>query len=70
MVLEQNLVKRVPADADGEGGEAVRFLPHRRGQSLAEYTVILVLASIIVIAILFLLGPAIGNALSQIIQIL
>jgi pilus assembly protein Flp/PilA len=44
------------------------FLPRPRGQGLVEYALILVLVAIVVIAILTLLGPAIGNIFSQIIE--
>lgn len=42
------------------------FLPREEGQGLVEYALILVLVSIVVIAILLLLGPAIGNVFSAI----
>jgi pilus assembly protein Flp/PilA len=38
------------------------------GQGLVEYALILVLVVVIVIVILALLGPAIGNAYSNIVQ--
>jgi len=44
----------------------VRFLPREEGQGLVEYGLILVLVAIIVIAILALLGPTIGNLFSNI----
>ena len=44
------------------------FIPHEEGQGLIEYALILVLVSIVVIAILTLLGPAIGNIFSNLIQ--
>jgi pilus assembly protein Flp/PilA len=37
------------------------------GQGLVEYALILVLVALVVIVILFLLGPAIGNAFSNIV---
>jgi pilus assembly protein Flp/PilA len=37
-----------------------------RGQGLVEYSLILVLVAIVVIAALFLLGPIIGNTFSTI----
>jgi len=37
-----------------------------QGQGLVEYALILVLVAIVVIAILALLGPAIGNVFSNI----
>ncbi|MCS7286086.1 MAG: Flp family type IVb pilin [Anaerolineae bacterium] len=39
-----------------------------RGQGLVEYALILVLVAIVVIAVLALLGPAIGNVFSAIIS--
>lgn len=39
-----------------------------QGQSLVEYALILVLVAVVVIVILALLGPAIGNAFSNIVQ--
>jgi pilus assembly protein Flp/PilA len=38
----------------------------QRGQGLVEYSLIILLVAIAVIAILALLGPAIGNIFSQI----
>lgn len=46
------------------------FLTHEDGQGLVEYALILVLVAIIVIAILALLGPQIGNVFSQIVDAL
>lgn len=42
------------------------FLTHEDGQGLVEYALILVLVAIVVIAILALLGPQIGNVFSRI----
>jgi pilus assembly protein Flp/PilA len=42
------------------------FLNRESGQGLVEYALILVLVAIVVIAILALLGPQIGNVFSQI----
>ena len=44
------------------------FLPREKGQGLVEYALILVLVAIVVIAVLLLLGPAIGNIFSTIIN--
>jgi pilus assembly protein Flp/PilA len=44
------------------------FIPREEGQGLVEYALILVLVAIVVIAILTLLGPAIGNVFSNIIN--
>ncbi|MBN1311808.1 MAG: Flp family type IVb pilin [Anaerolineae bacterium] len=43
------------------------FLPREEGQGLVEYALILVLVAVVVIAILTLLGPTIGNVFSNII---
>jgi len=42
------------------------WLPQEEGQGLVEYALILVLVAIIVIAILMVLGPQIGNVFSRI----
>jgi len=42
------------------------FAPKEKGQGLVEYALILVLVAVVVIAILTLLGPAIGNVFSEI----
>ena len=42
------------------------FAPKEKGQGLVEYAIILVLVAIIVIAIMRLLGPKIGNMYSSI----
>ncbi len=44
------------------------FLPREEGQGLVEYGMIIVLAAIIVVAILLLLGPAIGNLFSTVVE--
>lgn len=43
------------------------FIPREEGQGLVEYALILVLVAVVVIAILTLLGPTIGNVFSDII---
>ena len=42
------------------------FAPKERGQGLVEYALILVLVAIVVIAVLMILGPTIGNVFSKI----
>ena len=42
----------------------MKFAPKERGQGLVEYALILVLVAIVVIAVLMLLGPVIGNSFS------
>jgi pilus assembly protein Flp/PilA len=44
------------------------FLPREEGQGLVEYALILVLVAIVVIAILLLVGPAVGNVFSVIVE--
>jgi pilus assembly protein Flp/PilA len=46
----------------------VLFLPKERGQGLVEYALILVFVAIVVIAILLLLGPVVGNVFSNIVS--
>ena len=43
------------------------FAPKEKGQGLVEYALILVLVAVVVIAVLSLLGPIIGNVFSTII---
>ena len=42
------------------------FAPKEKGQGLVEYALILVLVAVVVIAVLTLLGPIIGNVFSDI----
>jgi pilus assembly protein Flp/PilA len=42
------------------------FHPQERGQGLVEYAIILVLVAVLVIAIVRLIGPRIGNTFSTI----
>lgn len=42
------------------------FMSREDGQGLVEYALVLVLVAIVVIAILTLLGPQIGNVFSRI----
>ena len=44
------------------------FLNREQGQGLVEYALVLVLVAVVIIAILTLLGPQIGNVFSQIIE--
>ena len=44
------------------------FTHAEKGQGLVEYALILVLVAVAVIVILSLLGPAIGNIFSNIVQ--
>ena len=47
-----------------KGGNTMLFAPKEKGQGLVEYALILVLVAIVVIAVLMLLGPIIGNVFS------
>ncbi|MEZ4645192.1 MAG: Flp family type IVb pilin [Chloroflexota bacterium] len=42
------------------------FLNREQGQGLVEYALVLVLVAVVIIAILTLLGPQIGNVFSKI----
>jgi len=44
------------------------FAPKEKGQGLVEYALILVLVAVVVIAVLTLLGPIIGNVFTNIIN--
>jgi pilus assembly protein Flp/PilA len=44
------------------------FAPKEKGQGLVEYALILVLVAVVVIAVLTILGPIIGNVFTQIIS--
>jgi pilus assembly protein Flp/PilA len=44
------------------------FAPKEKGQGLVEYALILVFVALIVIVVLAILGPAIGNAFSQVVE--
>jgi pilus assembly protein Flp/PilA len=45
---------------------AMLFVPNEKGQGLVEQALLLVLVAIIVIAVLMVLGPTIGNVFSSI----
>jgi pilus assembly protein Flp/PilA len=44
------------------------FLPCEEGQGLLEYGLAIILVAIVVVAIVLLLGPAIGNMYSSIVN--
>ena len=46
--------------------EIMLFAPKEKGQGLVEYAIILALVAIVVIAVMRLLGPKIGNTFSSI----
>ena len=49
-----------------ERKEIMLFAPKEKGQGLVEYAIILALVAIVVIAVMRLLGPKIGNTFSTI----
>ena len=42
------------------------FMPKEKGQGMVEYALILVLVAIVVLGVMMLLGPIIGNVFSAI----
>lgn len=46
------------------------YLPREEGQGLVEYALILVLVAMVVIIILAILGPTIGNTFSNIVSLI
>ena len=44
------------------------YLPREEGQGLVEYALILVLVAFVVIILLLLFGPAVGNLYSNVIS--
>ena len=42
------------------------FSPKEKGQGLVEYALILVLVAVVVLAVLLILGPIIGNVFTEI----
>ena len=49
-----------------ERSNIMLFAPKEKGQGLVEYAIILALVAIVVIAVMRLLGPKIGNTFSTI----
>ena len=49
---------------------AVLSFQSEKGQGLVEYALILVLVAMIVVAILLLLGPVVGNVFSNIVSMI
>jgi len=46
------------------------FVLHERGQGIVEYALVLVLVALVVVVILALLGPAIGNVFSNLVSVI
>ncbi len=44
------------------------FLPHEEGQGLLEYGLVLILVAIVVVAVLLILGPIVGNMFSTVVD--
>lgn len=51
---------------DAERDSSMLFILQEKGQGLVEYAIILAFVAIVVIAILRLMGPAVGNVFSTI----
>jgi len=49
-------------------GEEMLFLPREEGQGLLEYGLVLVLVAVIIVAVLILLGPIVGNMFSTMVE--
>ena len=50
---------------NGKGVIDMLYLPSEEGQGIIEYALILVLVALMVIIVLALIGPAIGNVFSN-----
>ena len=66
MSLELREVLRQIMDHFFERKVIMLFAPKEKGQGLVEYAIILALVAIVVIAVMRLLGPKIGNTFSTI----
>ncbi len=44
------------------------FLPREEGQGLVEYALIILFVAIVVVAILLIFGPAVGNLYSTLVE--
>ena len=44
------------------------FLPREEGQGLLEYGLVIILAAIVVVAVLLILGPTVGNMFSTVVN--
>jgi pilus assembly protein Flp/PilA len=50
-----------------KGGAAMLFMPREEGQGLVEYALIILFIAIVVVAVLLLFGPALGNLYSTVV---
>lgn len=44
------------------------FLPHEEGQGLLEYGLVIILVAIVVVAVLLILGPRVGDMFSTVVN--
>lgn len=49
-----------------KGGAQMLIHAEEKGQGLVEYAIILVLVAVVVIAVLMIMGPTIGNTFSKV----
>lgn len=66
--MAQRLALEYEAEPDDEGSETMSYMHRQVGQGLVEYALILIFVVVVVVAALMLLGPAIGNAFSQVVS--
>jgi pilus assembly protein Flp/PilA len=66
--LEQIAYTVVEAKTRSKEVSAMLFLPCEDGQGLVEYALILLLVALVVIIVLALIGPQLGNVFSQVVQ--
>jgi pilus assembly protein Flp/PilA len=60
-------LRRISGDTRGKEDTPMLFVRKERGQGLVEYALIIILVAVVVLVILSILGPAIGNIFSQLI---
>ncbi|MEN6299585.1 MAG: pilus assembly protein [Anaerolineaceae bacterium] len=46
------------------------FAPRERGQGLLEYAMIIILVAVLVIVVVYLIGPATGNMYSNVVKVI
>jgi pilus assembly protein Flp/PilA len=51
-----------------KGGREMIFLPREEGQGLTEYGMVIVLVAIVVVLVLALIGPTVGNMFSTVVS--
>jgi pilus assembly protein Flp/PilA len=51
-----------------EGGGTMIFLPREEGQGLVEYALIILFIAIVVVAIMLIFGPSVGNLYSIVVD--